>query len=118
MIFVHLVKLDCLLPRRVQLINLPIESILAKLFAKDVITSVEKETIEKALPLKSEYFLDNIIIPSLANNVTVKFKAFLEVMEQSGDPLLMDMAKKLGMYLFMLIFMNTFQVLSVQQLKM
>ena len=117
MIFVHLVKFDCFVAKKSvksnynELINLSIESILAKLFAEDVITSVEKETIEKTSPLKSkkmEYFLDNVIIPSLANNVTVKFKAFLEVMEQSGDPLLMDMAKKLGMYLFMLIFMNTF----------
>ena len=119
-IFVHLVKFDCFIAKKNvksnynELTNLPIDSILAELFAKDVITSVEKETIEKTLPLKSkkmEYFLDNIINPSLANNVTVKFKAFLEVMEQSGDPLLINMANKLGMYLFMqnyIIFTSAF----------
>ena len=72
---------------------------LGKLFAKEVITPIEKETMEKTLPLRSkkiEYLLDGVITPSLANNVTVKFKGFLEVMEESGDSILINMANKLG----------------------
>ena len=44
-----------------------------------------------------EYLLDNIIMPSLDANVTVKFQEFLEVMAESDDLALTDMAKKLGM---------------------
>ena len=75
---------------------------LAKLYAKGVITQREKETIG-TIPLKSakmEYILDSVINPSLVNKVTVKFRGFLEVMEESGDPVLLDMAKKLGMYTY------------------
>ena len=71
---------------------------LAKLLSKQVITQGEKDMIG-TLPLNSkkmEYVLDNIITPSLVNNVSVKFKGFLEVMEESGDPIVTDMAKKLG----------------------
>jgi len=50
-----------------------------------------------------EYLLDSVITPSLANNVAVKFKGFLEVMEESGDSIFIDMAKKLGMYITMYI---------------
>ena len=82
-----------------KILHLPIDSILSKLYVKDVITLREKETIE-TLPLKSnkmEYFLISIIIPSLTNNVIVKFERFLEVIEESGDPILINMVKNLGM---------------------
>jgi len=86
-----------------ELINLPIATILGNLYAKGVITLKEKLTIKTSnLPLNSdkmEYLLDSVITPSLANNVTVKFKGFLEVMEESGDPILLSMAKKFGMCL-------------------
>ena len=52
------------------------------------------------LPLNSqkmEYLLDNIIMPSLYANITVKFQGFLEVMGESDDSALTIMAKKLGM---------------------
>ena len=89
-----------------ELRNLPVDSMLGNLFAKEVITPIEKETMEKTLPLRSskmEYLLDSVITPSLANNVTVKFKGFLEVMEESGDPLLISAANKLGMYIHLLL---------------
>ena len=44
-----------------------------------------------------EYLLDNIIIPSLKNNLTIKFKGFLKVLEDSDNPLLTKAAKNLGM---------------------
>ena len=82
-----------------EITNLPIDSMLGKLLAKKVILEKEKEIIG-TIPIKSdkmEYFLDNIINPSLANNVAEKFEGFLEVMEESGDPILIDMAKRVGM---------------------
>ena len=85
----------------VELTNLPIDSILAMLFAKEVITLNEKETIQ-ILSLKNkkmEYFLDSVVIPSLTNNVTVKFERFLKVMEESGDSILIEMAKRLCKWL-------------------
>ena len=71
---------------------------LRQLYAKKVITDREKEMIEsiKLKDKKMECLLDSVIIPSLANNVTEKFKGFVKVMEGSDDPILMNMAKKLG----------------------
>ena len=84
----------------VEITNLPIDAILRHLYAKEVITVRDKEMI-KTLQLKRdkmEYFLDNVITLSLQNSVTVKFKKFLEVMEDSGDPVFVKMAVKLGNY--------------------
>ena len=78
---------------------------LIQLYAKKVITKRDKEMIETSR-LQSDkmvYFLDSIIIPSLENNVAVKFKGFLEVMVESDDLLLIDMAKKLGAYVHNLL---------------
>lgn len=71
---------------------------LGHLYSKEVITEREKQTIE-TLDLKNkkmEYLLDSVITPSLDNNVSIKFKRFLAVMEESGDSILIDMAKKLS----------------------
>ena len=84
----------------VQLTGLPINSILRALRAKKVILANEKDEIE-IIPLQSkrmEYLLDNVIIRSLNNKVGIKFKGFLEVMEESDDVMFTSMAKKLGMY--------------------
>ena len=80
-----------------KLTNLPIESMIGKLYAKRVITLEEKERIDSK-PIKRDkmmFLLDGVIIPSLLNNIGVKFKGFLEVMEESDDPVLTDMAKDL-----------------------
>ena len=77
---------------------LPINSMLGKLFSKDVITLKEKESI-KACSTQSdrmEYLLDYVIIPSLKVDVINKFKGLLKVMKESDDPTLLYMAKKLG----------------------
>ena len=81
-----------------QLTNIHVDSMLAQLYAKRVITEKEKEMID-TLHLKSkkmEYLLDSVIIPSLANKVPIKFEGFLEVMKKSDDQILIDMAIKLG----------------------
>ena len=85
----------------VQLLNLPISSILNHLFAEDIITAKEKKEI-KAISReleeeRMEYFLDNIIIPSLKINHAFKFKGFLKVLEESDNPVLTTAAKNLGM---------------------
>ena len=82
-----------------ELTHLSVDSVLGKLFTKEVITLEQKKKIG-TFPLNSdkmEYFLDNIIMPSLDANVTVKFQGFLEVMAKSDDSALTNMAKKLGM---------------------
>ena len=82
----------------VELKNLSISSILDKLFANNVIT-LEEMTRIRALTLETEKmgdFLDKIILPSLANNVLVKFEGFLRAMRESEDLTLNDMARKLG----------------------
>ena len=78
---------------------------LIQLYAKGVITDRDKEMIETSR-LRSDkmvYFLDSVIIRSLKNNVTVKFKGFLQVMVGSDDQLLINMAEKLGAYVRMQI---------------
>ena len=80
--------------------NLPIDAILGHLYAKEVITESDKEMIETSRLKKQKmgYFLDKVITPSLQSSVTVKFKRFLEVMEESDDPIFIKMAVKLGNY--------------------
>ena len=83
------------------LINLNTTAMLPSLYAKSVITLVDKETISltKALECdKMQYLLDQIIIPSLQVGVIQKFKLFLEVMGKSEDVVTKTMAQKLGTY--------------------
>ena len=85
----------------VKLTALPINDIIGELRAKKVITPKEKETIEETITLQSrrmEHLLDKIIIPSLKNKVGIKFKAFLEVLEDYDDQMLNRMAVTLGKY--------------------
>ena len=82
-----------------EIINLSIDSMLGKLFSKDVITIGQKKQIKACDAIESErmaYFLDNIIIPSLKSKNIIKFKGLLETMKESGDCTLISMAKKLG----------------------
>jgi len=71
-----------------------------QLFSKGVITHEEKLKIEaESLEIdRMKYFLDYILLPGLKNDVALKFKGFLEVMEESDNSILTSMAKSLGMY--------------------
>ena len=72
---------------------------LGKLYSKESITFKDKERIE-ANPVESDrmkHFIDYIIAPSLKANVIIKFKGFVDVLMESGDPTLMFIAAKLGM---------------------
>ena len=82
-----------------KLINLPIESVVGKLHDKGVITAEEKERIDlkPATRDKMIYLLDSVINPSLLNDISIKFKGFLEVIGESGNSIMIDIAKQLGM---------------------
>ena len=75
------------------LIYLPIDLILPCLHAKNVITLSEMEEMHMVSD-QMEYFLDEIIIPSLEYGLSVKFELFLEAMEESGNSTVIAMAKK------------------------
>ena len=66
-----------------EIINLPIDSMIALLYEKQVITHKEKTKIKAIMPPsdRMEYVLDNIIVPSLEVGVSVKFERFLEVIK-------------------------------------
>ena len=57
------------------------------------------------------YLLDSVITPSLSNDISIKLKGFLEVMEESDDSIFTDMAKKLGM-----CYINTYMCTYTQTL--
>ena len=82
-----------------KLTKLNIELILERLLSKGIITTDEKKMIDSkpASRDKMIYFLDGVIAPSLLNNVNEKFRGFLEVLEESGDSTMIDLAKQLGM---------------------
>ena len=84
----------------VGLTKLPINSILGALLAEKVITPEEKEIMEETKTrekARMEYLLDKVITRSLSINVGIKYKKFLEVMENSGNVDFTSMAAKLGM---------------------
>ena len=69
------------------------------LYSKDVITRGEKQKLDKMTnDEQMSELIHNILIVSLENKVTKKYKGFLESMEQSEDILLKEMAKSLGEY--------------------
>ena len=76
-----------------ELTHLPTDLMLPWLFVENVISGKEKEEIA-FLPTngqKIEYLLNDIIMPSLQANVIVKFKRFLKMIEDTDNPLLIDM---------------------------
>ena len=83
-----------------KLTNLPNGLLFGKLLAKGVITHEEKENIDliPTEPEKMICLLDTVIIPSLSSRISMKFKGFLEAMEESGDSDLIDVINQLGMY--------------------
>ena len=81
------------------LINLPIELILHRLLVKGVISANEKKKLDcKAASCeKMIYIVDSVITPSLLNDISIKYQGFLEVLEESGNSTMIDLAKLLGM---------------------
>ena len=85
-----------------RLINLNMTELMANLHVKDVITSRQKEIIQN-IPLNTdqmEYLLDKIIIPDLEGGKVHKFKLFLEVLEESDNPVANSVGRRLGVLNF------------------
>ena len=82
-----------------ELTKLPVELILERLLSKGIITPDEKKKIDSkpASQDKMIYVLDSVITPSLLNDISIHFKGFLEVLEESDDSTMIDLAKQLGM---------------------
>ena len=76
---------------------LPYDKVKSDLTEYDVITSKEKRQIECEDDNNSRMreFLD-IIHFSLRDQQTIKFKKFLELLEDSDDPFLIRIAERLG----------------------
>ena len=67
-----------------------------KLFAKDVITSHEKQEINHLIGTKQMEKVVDIVIFSLNSNYTAKYKGFVKAMEESDDILLQNKTEELG----------------------
>ena len=70
------------------------------LYSKDVITRGEKQRMDRMTNEEQmSELIHNILIVSLQNQITQKYKGFLESMEQSEDILLKEVARSLGEYI-------------------
>ena len=80
------------------LMKIRADAILPGLFAKEVITSEEKEIID-AKQLNREkmgYLIDTVIIKSLDVGIITKYKEFLKVLERNEDLAIKTIAQRLG----------------------
>ena len=90
-----------------QLSGLNYDNMGMKLFSYGVITFNEKEIIDKKVNHeKMEYLIVNVIIRSVKQGRSKKYKLFLKAMEDSDDFDLRSTAKRLGKLIF--IFCNIY----------
>ena len=108
--YYHLASFDCstakdnIKANYDKLTKLPIGLILERLLSKGIITQDEKKIID-AKPASRDkmiYILDSVITPNLLNDISIYFKGFLEVLEESDDSTMIDLAKQLGMKIILL----------------
>ena len=76
--------------------NLPYKNMKLYLVANDVITHQEKREIDQMVGVDQMAEVLDILQVSLKNKIVIKFKGFLQAMEESGDKLLEETAKNLG----------------------
>ena len=81
-----------------ELSRLPYDAMKGSLYAKKVITDKEKMEIDELSKNAKMPKLLDIIIDSLKDEITEKYKGFLEAMEKNEDVVLKKKAKKLGNY--------------------
>ena len=77
--------------------HLPVGVLLPSLYAKEVIDTNQKKTIEaeRLDTKKMEYILD-LIIDSLNAGVAIKYNSFLEAINETEDPVANEAIKNLG----------------------
>ena len=76
--------------------NLPYKNMKLHLVANDVITNRERKEIDQMVGEDQMAEVLDILQVSLKNKQTIKFKGFLQAMEESGDTLLEEKAESLG----------------------
>ena len=76
--------------------TLPYKNMKLHLLANDVITNQERKEIDKMIGEDQMFEVLDILQVSLNNKQTIKFKGFLQAMEESGDTLLEEKAESLG----------------------
>ena len=76
--------------------TLPYTNMKLHLIANDVITDDEKTKIDQMIGKDQMAEVLYILRVSLNNKQTIKFKGFLQAMEESSDKLLEETAKSLG----------------------
>ena len=85
-----------------KLIRLPVDILLPRLYANNVITFEQKEDIEE-MPEKKKRMgaVLSLIIRSLDNGVPALYNGFLKVLKESDDLLTRELAKKLGKLMYL-----------------
>ena len=79
------------------LIKLKYDAMMSSLFSKRVITDNERKEIDTRIgDGKMTYLIVDIILPSLNQNFSKKYKYFLQSLEESDDIDLKSTAEKLG----------------------
>ena len=82
-----------------RLTSLNVTALLGALYSRDVITTREKQILH-SISIESDkmaHLLDHVIIPSLQAGTTEKLKHLLEVMEESDDPVIRSVGRRVGM---------------------
>ena len=88
----------------------PVNNLIPSLYANRVITDDDKKIME-IKPLEKDrvmYLLDEVLMRSLKSDYGKKYNGFLEVLQESDDPLAKELTKKLGE----LYYVPTFHILS------
>ena len=93
--------MDYIWSQYTELMHLNINTdVIRDLYKEQVITLNEKKEIQrKEMEKRMEYFLDDIIIPSLEAKSSQKYIGLVRVMNRSDDSVLKDVASKLALNL-------------------
>ena len=79
------------------LIKLKYDAMMSLLFSKSVITDSERKDIDAKIgDAKMTYLIADIILPSLNQNLSKKYKYLLQSMEESDDIDLKSTAERFG----------------------
>ena len=84
--------------------DLILKTLLPILFAKQVVTEDQRKIIEHRQKQDLDgmkVIIDDVIMPSLGQNMKDKYKGFLVAMEESDDKIFKDIPKKLGKYVYL-----------------
>ena len=80
---------------------LPMNLLVPTLYSKKLLSEEHKRIVDSLSTKreKSQYFLDNVINPSLKIDYTEQFDEMLRVMENSGDPAVKHLVEKIVIFM-------------------